>query len=282
MQAGRLQRTLTRASCWTAEKRDSCTGSLNSSHRSSATATSAGTCRTYVQVGCRRQELTVLMGSLCRWRAGLSTSICQLATAMKDVHALAESNITWPASWDRAGGPLDVSNPRGEGCEDKVDDARRELCLDPAGGAARRVPGMYVASAAGSSASASSSARSSASGSGTAQKGPLPCVEVRLPRPDQSRLVDRLARPADPRPSSDGLSREVCTCTCAGWASKRSAPGGLPTGKAADKWTTSKSRPCQCNQRLQGDGEAGETEAETAQEGVRIIIGSSLELGHDL
>jgi len=91
---------------------------------------------------------------------------------------------------------------RDDGCADLVADARREL---PRSAGAAPVTAASVTGrrrlaslGTGDSTRASSRARSSASGFGLAaqKRPPLPCVDVRLPRPDQSRLVDRLVRPA--------------------------------------------------------------------------------------
>ena len=88
---------------------------------------------------------------------------------------------------------------------------------------------------------ASRRALSSASGlSGTAaaqNSPPLPCVDVRLPRPDQSRLVDRLVRPAPGQnPPSELVRQHACQTTEA----QRSAWLGLWTlGHESQAWARS-------------------------------------------
>ena len=105
---------------------------------------------------------------------------------------------------------------RDDGCADLVADGRRELLRPGAAPAtAASVTGRrrLASLGTGDSTSASRRARSSASGLGTAaqNKPPLPCVDVRLPRPDQSRLVDRLVRPAPGQsPASELMRSHAC------------------------------------------------------------------------
>ncbi len=105
---------------------------------------------------------------------------------------------------------------RDDGCAALVADARRELprSAGAAPATAASVTGRrrLASLGTGDSTRASRRARSSASALGTVAQNrpPLPCVDVRLPRPDQSRLVDRLVRPAPGRT----LPLSSCVRTC--------------------------------------------------------------------